>query len=83
MTRQEQLKAAVAEAYKNAMEGGYAEVDLFTDEELAGEMIAYDNDVAHMVEGDPEEGLGYEPLRQEIAALLPEVKREYAERAGA
>ena len=80
MTRTEQLKAAVTEAYKNGMEN-VPEIAGLSDEDLAGDMIAYDDDIAQMWgSAEPE---GWTELANEIAAILPEVRRAYAERAGA
>lgn len=71
------LRERVAEAWKNACEGGYEEQlrgynDLSA---VAGDMIAYDDDISELAPGDPDSpsGLNYAVLEVEIAKILKEI----------
>lgn len=71
------LRERVAEAWKNACEGGYEEQlrgynDLSA---VAGDMIAYDDEIAELAPGDPDtpSGLNFSVLGTEIEKILKEI----------
>lgn len=68
MTRQEEMKQHVAEAWRNANEGGY-DFAGYSLEEIACDMIAYDDRISNMAQDDADD----EELTFEIVAILPEV----------
>lgn len=72
------LKEAVATAWHNANEGGYEEeFKAMTFEDIAGDMIAYDDDISSFAENKTtEEGAAmgdYDILLKEIVKLLPDI----------
>jgi hypothetical protein len=76
--RAEELKRRVAEAWRNAGDNGdHASLLAMDHAGIAGDMIAYDDDVAEMAEeGDDM----YDKLNAEIAAILPAVIEEHKNR---
>lgn len=70
----DELKAAVAKAWHNANEGGYAaEFEGETFEQIARDMIAFCDDIADCVDGEDQGSADYHALEVRIVALLPEV----------
>lgn len=70
----DKLLEHVREAWRNACDGGYEkELRAVSLEDLAGDMIAYDEDVAtHWIDCEPS---AYPALEKRIVAILPQVMK--------